>query len=78
MGGMGYEHCKDHGIGERVCHDDGNWAESCQGIVLLVGFPASKEGNRFLIHVEAANEWLRKRAIAKVGVETASLKRVAP
>jgi len=44
----------------------------------LSDFPASKEGNRFLIHVESANEWLRKRAVAKVGVETASLKRVVP
>ncbi|MBU2704014.1 hypothetical protein Ga0466249_005166 [Sporomusaceae bacterium BoRhaA] len=44
----------------------------------LPDFPASKEGNRFLIHVEAANEWLRKRAVDKVGVVSASLKRVVP
>jgi hypothetical protein len=44
----------------------------------LADFPASKEGNRFLIHVEAANEWLRKRAVAKVGVATAGLRRVVP
>ena len=44
----------------------------------LADFPASKEGNRFLIHVEAANEWLRKRASDKVGVDTAGLKHVLP
>lgn len=44
----------------------------------LPDFPASKEGNRFLIHVESANEWLRKRASDKVGVDVASLKRVLP
>ena len=44
----------------------------------LSDFPASKEGNRFLIHVEAANEWLRQRASTKFGVTTASLKRVIP
>ena len=44
----------------------------------LSDFPASKEGNRFLIHVEAANEWLRRRTSAKVGMDTASLKRILP
>lgn len=44
----------------------------------LPDFPASKEGNRFLIHVEAADEWLRKRASEKVGVNTAGLKRILP
>lgn len=44
----------------------------------LPDFPASKEGNRFLIHVEAANEWLRRRASAKVGVDMAGLKRILP
>ena len=42
----------------------------------LADFPASKEGNRFLIHVEAADEWLRRRASAKTGVAAAGLKRI--
>ena len=44
----------------------------------LPDFPASKEGNRFIIHVEAANEWLRRRTSAKTGVDTAGLKRILP
>ena len=43
----------------------------------LPDFPASKEGNRFLIHMETANEW-RRRASAKTGVDTANLKRILP
>lgn len=44
----------------------------------LSDFPASKEGNRFLIHVQAASDWLRNRAEAKVGVDVANLKHVVP
>ena len=44
----------------------------------LPDFPASKEGNRFIIHVEAANEWLRRRTSAKTGVDTAGLTRILP
>ena len=44
----------------------------------LPDFPASKEGNRFIIHVEAANEWLRRRTSAKTGVDTAELKHILP
>ena len=46
----------------------------------LPDFPASKEGNRFIIHVEAANEWLllRRRTSAKTGVAMAGLKRILP
>lgn len=40
------------------------------------GFPAIKEGNKFLIHLEAANEWLRKRAEAREGIDTEPVKRV--
>ena len=36
-----------------------------------VGFPAIKEGNKFLIHLETANEWLRKRAEARDGIAEA-------
>lgn len=49
-----------------------------RALCYLTDFPASKEGNRFLIHVEAADEWLRRRASAKVGVDTARLKRILP
>ena len=44
----------------------------------LEGFPATKPGNRFLIHVEAANDWLRRQAEGKIGIETAALKKIAP
>ena len=34
----------------------------------LPDFPASREGNRYLIHVEQANEWLQNRTRKKTGV----------
>jgi len=44
----------------------------------LDGFPAYKVGNRMLIHVGAAGEWLRAKAEAKENVDVAALKRVNP
>lgn len=38
-------------------------------------FPATKVGNKFLIHLEAANEWLRRRAEAKDGIDANLLRR---
>lgn len=44
----------------------------------IEGFPATKEGNKFLIHVESASLWLRRRAEEKTGIETAALKKILP
>lgn len=39
------------------------------------GFPAIKEVNKFLIHVAAANEWLRKKAERNDNIECNKLDR---
>lgn len=39
------------------------------------GFPATRVGNKFLIHLEAANEWLRRRAESKDGIDGSLLRR---
>lgn len=39
-------------------------------------FPAGKEGNKFLIHLEAASEWLKNRAINKQGIDVAAMRRI--
>ena len=44
----------------------------------IEGFPATKEGNKFLIHVASASEWLRRRAEEKIGIDTAVLKKILP
>lgn len=41
----------------------------------MADFPATKVGNKFLIHIEAANEWLRRRAEAKDGIDANLLRR---
>lgn len=42
----------------------------------LPDFPASREGNRYLIHVEAANVWLQNRTRKKTGVDANILSRI--
>lgn len=42
----------------------------------LPDFPASMEGNRYLIHVEKANEWLQRRTHSKTGIDANILNRI--
>lgn len=42
----------------------------------IPGFPATREGNKFLIHIEEADHWLAERARRQEGIESAALKRV--
>jgi len=42
----------------------------------MEGFPAYKIGNRMLIHVEAASEWLKIKAQSKDNIDIATLRQV--
>ena len=43
----------------------------------LPDFPASLEGNRYLIHVSRACEWLEKRTKGKHGIDAHLLRRLS-